>query len=256
MDIENKKIDLSNRFFVLVSVLIAGALIFGIFQLVYQFKSVNLQNQNQITISGSGKVYMVPDVAKVTLGIETTGKSVKDITQTNVTAMNKIIEGLKLLAIAEKDIQTTQYSVRPQYNWTERSGRVLDGYIIYQNIEVKIRDFAKISDVLNVATENGVNIVSELQFTIDDIEKVKAQAREKAILEAKEKAKTLASQTGIKLGDIINIYENNDNYYAPMYSEKSALGMDEADMVAMPTAQIQTGEQEIQVNLSLVYRIK
>lgn len=256
MDIDNKKIDLSNRFFILISVLIAGVIIFGAFQLAYQFKMTNLQNQNQITISGTGKTYAVPDVAKVTFGIETTGKVVKDITQTNVVSMNKIIEGLKTLGIAEKDIQTTQYSVSPQYNWTERGGRVLEGYMIHQNIEVKIRDFAMISDALNVATDNGANIVSDLQFTIDDVEKVKAAAREKAILEAKEKAQTLANQTGIKLGNIINIYESNDGYY-PLYSSKTAIGMGGgADMAESVAPQIQTGEQEIQVTVNLTYKIK
>jgi hypothetical protein len=255
MDIDNKKIDLSNRFFVLVSLLVAGILICYVFQLTYQFKSVSLQNQNQITISGTGKTYAVPDVAKVTLGIETTGKVVKDITETNVTSMNKIIEGLKALGIAEKDIQTTQYSVNPQYDWTDRSGRTLTGYVISQNIEVKIRDFTMISDALNVATNNGANIVSSLQFTIDDVEKVKATAREKAIVQAKEKAQTLANQTGIKLGDIINVYENNDNYYAPIYSSKTAMGAGAMDAVEV-APQIQTGEQEVQITVSLTYKIK
>lgn len=254
METEQKKIDLSNRFFAIIFLLIIG--IFGYlgFQLYLDFKASEQQNQNQISITGEGKVYATPDIAAVTLGIETNGASVKEITQKNVAAMNKIIEELKNLSIEDKDLQTTQYSVSPQYNWTEKEGRIPDGYTITQNVEVKIRDFDKISDVLAVGTENGANIVSSLQFKVDDENQFKSEARAKAIEQAKEKAKVLAQQAGIKLGDIVNVYEN---YYSPTssYSEKY-LGMGSAEDVSIAVPQIQVGEREIAVTVNLVYKIK
>jgi len=252
---ESKQFDLSDRFFAIVALLIISTFVYFGFQLFFQFKTLNQQNQNQITVSGEGKVYAAPDIATVTLGIETNGLSVKQITEKNVTAMNKIIDGLKNLSIEEKDIQTTQYSVIPQYNYTEDRGRVPNGYTINQNIEVKIRDFAKISDVLSMATENGANVVSSLQFTIDDPEQFKAEARAKAIEQAKVKAETLAKQAGVKLGDIINVYENSYNY-APTNSamQKTMLGAGES--VSYDSAQIQTGEQEINLTMNITYKIK
>ncbi len=254
METEQKRFDLSNRFFAIIALLVVAICLYLASELVLGFKTLNLQNQNQITVAGEGKVYAVPDIATVTLGIETNGNSVSEITQKNVSAMNKIIQELKNLGIEDKDLQTTQYSVSPQYNWTQKEGRIPDGYTISQNIEVKIRDFNKISNILTVGTENGANIVNSLQFEIDDAEQFKANARAKAIAQAKEKARVLAEQSGIKLGDIINVYENS--YYSPVssYSTK-AVGMGGAveDSVS---PQIQTGEQEIRATVNLVYKIK
>jgi hypothetical protein len=214
-----------------------------------------LQNSNQITVSGQGKVYASADIATLTLGVETEGKEIKDITSTNVSVMNKIIEGLKNLGVESKDIQTAQYTVSSQYNWTEKEGRVLTGYIINQNVDVKIRDFNKIGDILSMATENGANVVNNLQFTIEDLEKTKAKAREEAIAQAKEKAATLAKQTGIKLGDIINVYEDSYGYTPTVYnSAKVAMGAGES--VSSDSAQIESGEQTITVTINLTYKVK
>jgi hypothetical protein len=256
MEIKSKKLDLSNRLFVLVLFLIIAVVAFFVFQVIYQFKAIGSQNFNQISVSGVGKIKTSPDIASLTLGIETNGKEIKDITQKNVTVMNKIIEGLKGLGIEPKDIQTTQYSVDSQYNWTEDAGRVLIGYKISQNVDVKIRDFTKVGDVLNMATENGANVVNSLQFTIEDPEQLKAIAREDAIKQAKEKAATLAKQTGIKLGDIVNVYEDSYGYNDMAYTE-SAKTMSVAGMggSAVP-AQIETGEKEITVTINLTYKVK
>jgi len=254
MATEEKQFDLSDRFFAIIALLIIGVFIYLAFFLIYQFKTLNQQNVNQITVSGVGKVYTTPDIATVTLGVETNGASVKTITEKNVTAMNKIIDGLKKLGIEDKDIQTTQYSVAPQYNYTEREGRVPNGYTINQNVTVKIRNFDNISDVLTVATENGANIVSSLQFTIDDPEQFKAEARAKAIEQAKAKAETLAKQAGVKLGDLVNIYENSSSY-API-SVSYAKGMGGASLDSVESAQIQTGEQEVNMTINLTYKIK
>jgi hypothetical protein len=168
--------------------------------------------------------------------------------------MNKIIEGLKKLGIESKDIETTQYSVDAQYNWTEDRGRVLTGYKISQNVGVKIRDFTKVGDVLSMATENGANVVNSLQFTIDDPEQLKAQAREEAIKQAKEKAETLAKQSGIRLGKIIGVYE--DSYGYSNVSSDSSKVMSAVAIGGGESAQIETGEQKITVTINLTYKLK
>ena len=254
MATEKKEFDLSNRLFIIVVLLVIGAIACFSYQIFYKAKTLEQQNQNQITVSGEGKVYATPDIATVTLGIETNGKSVKEITQTNVSAMNKIIEEVKNLGIEDKDIQTTQYSVTPQYNYTEKEGRVPNGYTINQNIEVKIRNFDNISGVLDVATQNGANVVSSLAFTIDDPEQFRAEARAKAIEQAKAKAETLAKQAGVKLGEIINVYENNYSY-SPVYTNSKTL-MGAGVLESTASADIQTGQQEVDLTINLTYKLK
>jgi hypothetical protein len=257
MDIKSKKIDLSNRLFIITSLFLVAIIVFFTFQIIYQFKTVNSQNMNQITVSGEGKVTSSPDIATLTLGIETEGKEIKDITNKNVASMNKIIEGLKNLGIESKDIQTAQYSVDSQYNWTEKEGRILSGYKISQNVNVKIRNFTKIGDVLTMATNNGANVVNSLQFSIENLEQLRSQARADAIKQAKEKAETLAKQTGIKLGDIIGVYENNYAYDYGYGSAESSVKLMSvpADGGGVP-AQIETGEEKITITVNLTYKIK
>lgn len=249
---KSKKFDLSNRLYILLILIIVIGIACFVWMVFYTYKA---EDKNNITISAIGEVYADPDIAALTLGIQTDGKDVKTITQKNTETMNKIIDGVKGLGVEAKDIQTAQYSVSPQYNWTQDEGQVLEGYRITQNIDLKIRDFAKIGDILGVATENGANIVSDLKFSIEDEEKAKTQAREKAIAAAKAKAQIIAGQAGIKLGDIINVYE--DYSYAPV-AYSSAKTMNEASSMGAgrETAQIESGEQKVQITINLVYRIR
>jgi hypothetical protein len=238
----------------LVLIIVIGIAYFA-WVVFYTYKAGYIEDTNNITISATGEVYAAPDIAALTLGIQTDGKDVKTITQKNTETMNKIIDGVKSLGLEAKDIQTTQYSVSPQYNWTQDKGQVLEGYRITQNIDLKIRDFKKIGDILGVATENGANIVSDLRFSIEDEEKAKAQAREKAITSAKAKAQTIAQQAGIKLGEIINVYE--DYYYTPVqYSSAKVMNDMVSSGSAREVAQVESGEQQVQITINLVYKIK
>ena len=252
---KSKKFDLSNRLYVLLVLILVIGIAYFAWIVFYTYKAGDIEDANQITISATGEVYAAPDIAALTLGIQTDGKDVKNITQENTETMNKIIDGVKSLGLEAKDIQTTQYSVSPQYNWTQDKGQVLKGYRITQNIDLKIRDFDKIGDILSVATENGANIVSDLRFSIEDEEKAKTQARDKAIAAAKAKAQTIAHQAGIKLGDIINVYE--DYYYAPVqYSSAKVMNDMASSESAREIAQVESGEQQVQITINLVYEIR
>jgi uncharacterized protein YggE len=258
-----------NRGFKLAILLVAGILILILGQIVYQQQVIGQQNQNQITVSGEGKVYAKPDVALVSLGVTTTAKTVAEATKNNTDKMNSVIQAIKDLKIDEKDIQTTNYSLTPVYEnynvpssistgvssmmYPIRSGTTLTGYKLEQNVQVKIRDFAKISDVLSQGTAKGANLVGDLQFTIDNPEQFRQQARAKAIAQAKANAKNLAKESGISLGKIINVYEG----YSPspiMYNSAKAMGGGVAqDSVVAPT--IQPGQQEIDVTINLTYKV-
>jgi len=236
----------------LLAVLVVGVLVFFVGQMILQNRAIDFQNQNQITVSGQGKIYAKPDIAIVNLGTKTSGLTVADVTKKNTEVMNAVIEAVKALKIEEKDIQTTNYSLLPNYNYTQYSGRIFEGYILEQSIQVKIRDFTKIGDVLGQTTAKGANLVGDLQFTIDNPEQFREQARAKAIEKAKANANNLAKESGIKLGKLVNVYENYNSY--PMMYEKSA-GMGGAtDSAPAPT--IEPGQQEINVTINLTYRVK
>lgn len=275
---EEKTTKFLNKIFILASILVVGTLVFFAGQMILENKSINQQNNYQISVSGEGKVYAKPDVALVSLGVTTQAETVADATKTGTEKMNAVIEAVKGLGVDEKDIQTTNYNLSPVYKSTDKilispvslessyrsstiitgssmtdSSQEITGYKLIQNVQVKIRDFTKIGEILSKATDSGSNQIGDLQFTIDNPEQFKEQARAQAIAQAKTKAESLARESGIKLGKLINIYESN--YYSPSYSSIKGLGVDTATYGgATPT--IQPGEQEVYISISLVYQVR
>ncbi len=250
---EEQTIKFLNKVFMLAAILVLGILVFFVGQIFYQFQVLDQQNMNQITVSGEGKIYAKPDIALVSLGVETTGLTTADVIKKNTDKMNAVIQAVKDQGVEEKDIQTTNYSLSPLYNWTEAAGRIFQGYTLTQNLQVKIRDFTKVGDILQNAVSKGANLASNLQFTIEDPEQYKQEARQKAVEQAKEKAKNLAQASGISLGKIVNVYEN---YAYPMYESKAlGLGGGAISSVA-PSPTIEPGQSEIAVTINLTYRVK
>ncbi|MEK7664546.1 MAG: SIMPL domain-containing protein [Patescibacteria group bacterium] len=249
---ETKKIDLSDRIFKIAAVVVAVALMISVFNAFIGYKTWRGDYPREITINAQGKAYAKPDIAISQFGVSTDGKNTQTVVKENTEKMNAVIEAIKNLDVEDKDIQTTAYNLSPQYDWTE-TGRIFIGYKLIQQITVKIRNFEKIGDILDSATEKGANEIGNLQFTVDDIEKFRAEARVKAITAAKEKAKNMVEVAGLKLGKITNIYE--DYYSSPQpYAYDLAKGIGGGETAGIP--QIQSGEMEIIATINLTYRIK
>ena len=252
MEEEIKKIEFSNRVFILVAVLIIVVAISYLGQMMYQFSSLPQNYPQEITITGEGKVFVKPDIALVSLGVKTEAKKSVDAVNKNNEKMNAIIIAVKDLGVDEKDIKTSAYNLYPVYDYTE-AGRVFIGYSLSQQISVKIRDFNKISDILDKATLEGANTIGDLQFTVDDLEKARADAREKAIEQAKAKAFVLAGQAGLRLVKLINISEGYASSPQPMYGMEGGINALKEVSVA---PDIQPGQSEINTTVYLTYRVK
>ena len=204
-----------------------------------------------IAISGEGKVTAVPDIAQVSLGIETQSPSVATAQKENTDKMNKLITELKSLDIDKEDIKTVNYNIYPQYDWLD-GRQILRGYSVSQSATVKIRDLEKISAVLEKSVLAGANQVGGLTFTIDEPEALRQQAREKALLNAKEKAESLAKIAGVKLGRLVSFNEFS-NGYPPVYYGDYALKEQGIGGGAAP--QIELGSQEIIINVNVTYEV-
>lgn len=249
-EINVKKFELSDRVFMLSGLLVLVVAVSIIGGLVIQYKALPQNVLQDIIVSGTGKVFAKPDVAMVSLGVKTQALKSQDAVSQNNEKMNAVIKAVKDLGVAEKDIQTTNYNLSPVYDWTEK-GQVFKGYTLDQAVAVKIRNFDKINDILDASTSAGANTVGSLQFVVDNKEKALSEARVLAIAEAKAKAEDMAKVSGLSLVKIVNVSEAKNNYPQPFYgmgitnaSEKSA------------TPDIQTGQSEIDLTVSLTYRVK
>lgn len=228
-------------------------------------KSIQPSSYRSFLVSGEGKVTAIPDVAQFTFSVISQGK--KDIAvlqKENTDKTNQVITFLKDQKIDEKDIKTQNYNLEPRYQYYDctRPGLVgsaspcpppeIVGYTITQTVSVKIRDFGKIGKVVGGVVENGANVVSQLSFTINDPTSIENQAREKAIAQAREKAKLVAKAGGFRVGRLISI----DEGYVPYYAYGLGAGDIKLESAPSATPTIEPGSQEVIVNITLRYEIQ
>ena len=223
--------------------------------LVAVFMALDNNAQDRFSVTATGRVFAKPDIANLTLGFRTEVKpTAAEAVQENSEKMNEIIVALKGLNIEAKDIKTTNYNLSPIYDWIETEGQRLRGYQVSQNVTIKIRNLDKIGDAIAKTAEQGANQVGNISFTIDDEDELKAQARDEAIDKAQAKAKALVEKTGMRLGKIVNIYENQVYYPQARYYASIAYGLGGGAEIEAPT--IEAGENEVQVEVTVVYKVK
>lgn len=233
---------------------IALALSFGSFLMVKTNQALNTATTtNTVTFNGEGSVLAKPDVAVIDLSIVTEAATSKAAQDDNSAKSRAVTEFLKKQDVDEKDIKTTGYNIYPQYHYPRDGKPQISGYQVNQTVQVKVRDLDKTDVVLDGIVAAGANQVNNFQLTIDEPDKLQAEAREKAIKNAKEKADKLKKQLGIDLGRIVNFYESSGGYYpVPMYKESSSA----VDGRGGGGPSIPTGENEISVSVSITYQIK
>ena len=208
-----------------------------------------------IHVSGSGSVTGEPDIATLYLGVSVEKKTVEEAREAAASAMTAVIDSLKANAIAENDIQTENFSIYPQYDYTEE-GRVLRGYRVNNSVRAKVQALETLSDIIDDATGAGgdIVVVDSIQFMIEDPTPLQAQARALAVKNAAAKAETLAEASGVTLGKPVTITETSYAAGPPIaYAEAAEFA---ADANVRSSTPIQAGELTVTVNITVVYEIE
>jgi uncharacterized protein YggE len=214
-----------------------------------------------ITVVGRGEVKVKPDVATTTVGVEALGPTVDAAMEDAQARMTSILDALKKLGIAEKDIQTSNFSINFERQPTEPkpAAQSTPGafeppagfYRVSNMVQVTIRDLTKVSDVIDTAVKAGANNVWGISFSLDDTDALEAQAREAAVADAKSRAEALAGLTGVKVGSVMAISEVIGSQPVPMFaSADRAMGMGGGGTPAEP------GEVTFSTQIQVIYAIQ
>jgi len=234
-----------------VLLLAAGVLAFSSGNLINAANvttSVPASGESIVSVQGEGIIRVVPDVAYVTLGVETSNKDVKVAQAANKDAMNAIMSELTKLGIKKEDIQTQSYNVYPDYRY-ENDKNVLIGYKVSNLVKVKIVNIDETGMILDAIAAKGSNIVHGVQFTVANDKKVYHDALEIALKDAEDKAKVMVGYFGITKLSPVSISEGTQNITYPLVSmERSVEDMAKATPIS-------PGEMEIcaQVSVSFKY---
>jgi uncharacterized protein YggE len=166
-----------------------------------------------ITVVGQGSVTIEPDIARVSVGVETSAETVGEAIDENKELMDSILEALTELGIAEKDIQTTHFSVQldrypePMPRAEPTTGEPQPQYRVSNMVNVTIRDLDQVSEVLDATIEAGANNLWGVSFALAKPEEAEADARANAIADAEARAEALAELSNVELGPVMSISE-------------------------------------------------
>lgn len=224
---------------------------------------------NTITVSGTGNAYAIPDVATFSFTVTENASTVSAAQTAATTKVNSALAAVKSAGVADSDIQTTGYTIDPNYEYENAvcptvapvggtavycpSGKqVLDGYDVSETIQVKVRDLTKAGDIFASIGSLDVENVNGLDFSVDNPDTVQAEARTAAISDAQSKAKELAHELGVSLSTVTSFSENTGNFPEPLvYAMSAAVGSAPAAAPAVPA-----GQQEVTDNVTITYQIR
>jgi uncharacterized protein YggE len=209
---------------------------------------------NNISVSATGKVTVKPDLVMVTVGYTTKKDDMvslqKDLNDKN----NAIVKALKAFGIEDKDITTASFDIQPSYRYEYQTGKQInDGQTGSVRLNIKVRNLDKTGEIIDGAVNAGANIVDNITFTVDDLDKPKVEARKLAAQAAKAKAQVLADSSNASLGGLIAISEESQSYPTPVTYNYAK------DMTASSSSQtpiISAGSLEIAITVQATYAIK
>lgn len=217
------------------------------------------QPANVISVSGSGEILAVADIASLSINLMKDGATAKESQDLLNESITKTLAYLKDQKIEDKDIKseygglTPKYSYEKCYTYSCPTNTKIIGYTATQMITIKIRDVDNASVVRTGLADLGVTDITGPTFGIDDEEGFKDQARAKAIDEAQAKADILAKELGVRLGKVVSFSENNGGYY-PMYESKLMNADTSVGSGSAPV--LPKGENKITSNITITYEIK
>jgi uncharacterized protein YggE len=211
--------------------------------------------QQGLLATGTGEAKAAPDIARTTIGVEMRAESSEQATAQVTERMTAVIEALKAAGVAAEDLRTQNYSVNfeqeqppptPQPD-TGKAVPVRGHYRASNMVEATIRDLSKVGAILARATEAGANNVWGISFELEHPEALMAQARAKAMDNAKQTAAELARLAGVKLGALVSLSESSGGMPMPMMKQMAE--------VAQQDAPIERGQVATTVQVQLVYAL-
>jgi uncharacterized protein YggE len=234
---------------------LAGVLVLSACASLPAANSADAETPHTISVTGSGAAYGSPDIANAQIGIESRGADVAQLVTEANTKMAAIIAAVKALGVEDKDIQTSNFSITAQQEY-DPDGRPTGKftYVVSNNVNVAVRDLTKVGDALGKAVEAGANSIYGVTFSVSEPAKLEAEARDKAMADAKARANQLAQAAGVTLGDPMTIseYSNGPIPYAADVRAVAGLGVD-GSVAPVP---VSGGQIQVNLQVSVVYLIR
>lgn len=203
-----------------------------------------------LTMAGQGEMRAAPDTVTLSAGVTSEAPTAAAALAANTNRMQGVFAALKKMGIADKNMQTANFSVSPQYtNGANNQPPRVTGYQVRNQVQVRLEDVSKLGSALDALVSAGANEMNGIDFAIRDTAPLLTEARAQAVANAKAKAETYAKAAGVTLGAILSISESENQGPRPVF----AMAMQARADKAVPVA---AGEESVTAQVSIVWEIR
>jgi len=205
------------------------------------------QIEPTVGVTGEGKVIVVPDEVTISLGVQTQGKDAAAVKSENDKAVDKVLDFLLKKNIPQNQVQTEYVSLNKNYDYNTK----VYNYNASQTISIKLKDLSKYDEIMSGLVASGINSINGVNFGSSKMDTYEAEARKKAVANAKVKAQEYAGVLGQKIGKALQIAEQGTNtpQPQPMYKMAMSESMDSSQRTLAP------GEMTISSKIQITFQL-
>lgn len=220
-----------------------------------QSSSVSLMaGPTRVSVSGDALVQARPDTAMISVAVVTQAQTALAAQQENARRSEAMVRALKAAAGTGAEVETSGYTLQPQYTYRENQQPLIRGYEARNTVTVTLGDLTKVGPVIDAATEAGANNIDSLSFTLRRDEPARDEALAAATREALRKAQVMAQALGGRVGRIIEVQEASAGRPVPIYDIRAMRGGVASDAIQAKTP-VEIGTLDIRAQVQLVAEI-
>jgi uncharacterized protein YggE len=213
---------------------------------------VPLISGTRLDVSATGEVTRVPDLAIISAGVQTLKPTATAAIEENAARMERVRAALKRAGIEDKDIQTSNLSLNPEYQYDQNRPPRLTGYRASNTVSVKFRDLKRTGAILDALVAEGANQINGPSLTIDKPESALDEARAKAIVNGRMRADLYARALGMRVVRLISVSESGGYAVPPPMPMVAMMAERSADA----SSKIDPGTQQLQVSVAMSFELQ
>jgi len=205
-----------------------------------------------LDVSATGTTVRVPDVATIRAGVVTQAPTAAAALAANASRMARVLAALKAAGVAERDVQTSNIGLQPQYRYVQNETPVVTGYQATNMVAVRFRDIARSGTILDTLVKQGANQIEGPTLTIDKPDAAQDEARVDAVAKARARAELYARAAGLRVDRIVAIAEGGGNMPPP----PMPMMMARAQSSDAAESKVAAGEQDVSVSITVRFLLK
>jgi uncharacterized protein YggE len=206
----------------------------------------------RLDVNATGEVTRVPDLAIITSGVVARSATASGAIQQAATRMARVREALRQAGIADRDIQTSNISLNPEYTYANNQPPKLNGYTATNQLSIRFRDIENTGKILDALVKEGANQINGPNLTIDKPEAALDEARAKAVAVGRARADLYARSLGMRVVRLVSVNESGGSYPVPppmpMYAR--------AEAAQAADTKLDAGEQKLQINVAMTFELQ